>query len=127
MVQSTWRKSTASMVEACARSNRRDDVSVDRSGAGGIRRRLRILRIVDALSAIKLFPQLPLKSVPRVTTHESSTGRRSRPSAIRRPPVEQWLPHRFRSSALRACGAGRLAIGYLGDCRAAVARTVSWV
>jgi hypothetical protein len=46
--QSTWKKSTASMVEAWAHRNRRQDVSVDRSGAGGIRRRLRILRIVDA-------------------------------------------------------------------------------
>jgi hypothetical protein len=36
------------MVEACARRNRRQDVSVDRSGAGGIRRSLRIRRIVDA-------------------------------------------------------------------------------
>src|SRR5215212_1829992 len=36
------------MVEACARRNRRQDVSVARSGAGGIRRSLRILRMVDA-------------------------------------------------------------------------------
>jgi hypothetical protein len=36
------------MVEACIRRNRRQDVSVNRSGAGGIRRSLRILRIVDA-------------------------------------------------------------------------------
>jgi hypothetical protein len=48
IAQSTWKKSTASMVEAWARRNRRHDVSVARSGAGGIRRRLRILRIVDA-------------------------------------------------------------------------------
>ena len=39
--QSTWKKSTASMVEACARRNRRQDVSVARSGAGGIRRSFR--------------------------------------------------------------------------------------
>jgi hypothetical protein len=36
------------MLEACARRNRRQEVSVDRSGAGGIRRSLRILRIVVA-------------------------------------------------------------------------------
>jgi hypothetical protein len=48
IAQSMWKKSTASMVEACARRNRRQEVSVDRSGAGGIRRRLRIRRIVDA-------------------------------------------------------------------------------
>ena len=29
MAQSTWKKSTASMLEACARRNRRQDVSVD--------------------------------------------------------------------------------------------------
>jgi hypothetical protein len=48
IAQSTWRRSTASRVEACARRNRRHDVSLDRSDAGGIRRRLRIRRIVDA-------------------------------------------------------------------------------
>ena len=36
------------MVAACARRNRRQDVSVARSGAGGIRRSLRIRRIVEA-------------------------------------------------------------------------------
>jgi hypothetical protein len=36
IAQSTWKKSTASMVEAWARRNRRQDVSVARSGAGGI-------------------------------------------------------------------------------------------
>jgi hypothetical protein len=36
------------MLQACARRNRRQDVSVARSGAGGVRRSLRILRIVDA-------------------------------------------------------------------------------
>jgi hypothetical protein len=46
--QSTWKKPTASMVEAWALRNPRHDVSVDRSGAGGIRRSLRILRMVDA-------------------------------------------------------------------------------
>jgi hypothetical protein len=35
-------------LHACARRNRRHDVSVDRSGAGGIRRHLRILPMVDA-------------------------------------------------------------------------------
>jgi len=43
-----WKKSTASVLEAWARRKRRQDVSVDRRGAGGIRRRLRILRMVDA-------------------------------------------------------------------------------
>jgi hypothetical protein len=38
----------ASIVAACVRRNRRQEVSVDRSGAGGIRRSLRIRRIVDA-------------------------------------------------------------------------------
>jgi len=50
MAQSTWKKSTASMVVACARRNRLQDVSVARSGAGGIRRSLGIRRIVDALT-----------------------------------------------------------------------------
>jgi hypothetical protein len=34
IAQSTWKKSTAGMVEACARRNRRHDVPVARSGAG---------------------------------------------------------------------------------------------
>jgi hypothetical protein len=34
MAQSTWKKSTASMVEACAHRNCRHDVSVDRSVLG---------------------------------------------------------------------------------------------
>jgi hypothetical protein len=46
--QSTWKKSTASMVEDCARRTCRHVVSVDRDGAGGIRRSWRIVRIVDA-------------------------------------------------------------------------------
>jgi hypothetical protein len=41
MAQSTWKKSTASMVKACALRNRRQLVSVARSGAGGICRSLR--------------------------------------------------------------------------------------
>jgi hypothetical protein len=41
-------ESTASIVATCARRNRRQDVSVARRGAGGIRRSLRIRRIVDA-------------------------------------------------------------------------------
>jgi hypothetical protein len=36
IAQSTWKKSTASMVAAWARRNRRQDMSVARSGAGGI-------------------------------------------------------------------------------------------
>ena len=46
--KSTWKKSTARIVEACVRRNRRHVVSVVRHGAGGMRRRLRILRIVEA-------------------------------------------------------------------------------
>jgi hypothetical protein len=48
IAQSTWKKSTASMLQACARRNRHQLVSVARSGAGGVRRSLRILRTVDA-------------------------------------------------------------------------------
>jgi hypothetical protein len=47
------------MVEACARRNRRHDVSVARSGAGGIRRSFRIMRIVGAL-----WPRCP-RRLPR--------------------------------------------------------------
>jgi hypothetical protein len=46
--QSTWKKSTASMLVAWVRRNCRHVVSVCRSGAGGIRWRLRIRRIVEA-------------------------------------------------------------------------------
>ena len=46
--QSTWTKSTASRVEACVRRNRRQDVSVDRSGVGGIRCRVGIRRLRSA-------------------------------------------------------------------------------
>jgi len=35
IAQSTWKKSTASVVAACVRRNRRQVVSVARSGAGG--------------------------------------------------------------------------------------------
>jgi hypothetical protein len=45
---STWTKSTASRVEACVRRNRRQDVSVDRSGVGGIRCRVGIRRLRSA-------------------------------------------------------------------------------
>jgi hypothetical protein len=40
------------VVEAWARRNSRHDVSVDRSGAGGIRHPLRIRRMVDAPTAM---------------------------------------------------------------------------
>jgi hypothetical protein len=46
--QSTWKKFTAGMVEAWLRRNLRDQVSVARSGAGGIPRSLSTLRIVEA-------------------------------------------------------------------------------
>src|SRR5215207_10474628 len=55
MAQSRWKKSTVSVVEACTRRNRRQDVSVARRVAGGIRRRLRILRIVDAPTELEKF------------------------------------------------------------------------
>lgn len=43
-----WKKSHASIVEACVRRNCRQVVSVFRTGAGGTRARFRIRRIVDA-------------------------------------------------------------------------------
>jgi hypothetical protein len=46
--QSTWKKSTASMVAAWVRRNCRHVVSVCLDGAGDILRSLRILRMVDA-------------------------------------------------------------------------------
>jgi hypothetical protein len=46
--QSTWKKSTASMSLAWVRRNRRQLVSVCRDGAGGMRWRFRIRRIVEA-------------------------------------------------------------------------------
>jgi hypothetical protein len=46
MAQSTWKKSTAGIVEACLRRNRGHVVSLGRDGAGGIARSLRTLRIV---------------------------------------------------------------------------------
>jgi len=48
--QSTWKKSAASIVAACACRNCRQVVSVRRLGAGGIFRALRIRRMVDALT-----------------------------------------------------------------------------
>ena len=49
--QSTWKKSVASVVAACACRNCRQVVSVRRLGAGGIRDALRTRRIVDAPGA----------------------------------------------------------------------------
>jgi predicted NBD/HSP70 family sugar kinase len=46
--QSTWKKSTASMLVAWVRRNCRQLVSVRRIGAGGMRCRFRIRRIVEA-------------------------------------------------------------------------------
>jgi hypothetical protein len=69
--QSTWKKSVASIVAACARRKFRHVVSVRRRGAGGIFSALRTRRIVDALTRwptlssspwILLYPQ-PLFSV----------------------------------------------------------------
>ena len=47
-VESTWKKSTASMLAAWVRRNCRQLLSVRRDGAGGMRWRLRIRRIVEA-------------------------------------------------------------------------------
>jgi hypothetical protein len=49
-VQSTWKKSVARIVVACARRNCRQVASVCRFGAGGIFSALRTRRIVDALT-----------------------------------------------------------------------------
>jgi hypothetical protein len=46
--QSTWKKSHASVVNAWARKNCRQVMSVSRTGAGGIRNLRRTRRIVDA-------------------------------------------------------------------------------
>ena len=48
--QSTWKKSAASIVAACACRNCRHVVSVCRFGAGGIFSALRTRRIVEALT-----------------------------------------------------------------------------
>jgi hypothetical protein len=53
--QSTWKKSTASIVAACACRNCRHVVSVRRFGAGGIFRALSTWRIVEAPT---LWPSL---------------------------------------------------------------------
>jgi hypothetical protein len=57
--QSTWKKSTASMVAACACRNVRQVVSVFRMGTGGIFRTLRIRRMVDALARWPTFSSSP--------------------------------------------------------------------
>jgi hypothetical protein len=66
------------MVAAWARRNRRHDVSVARSGAGGIRRRLRILRIVDAPTRLLLVTP---------NTHERVTQGADVHSSIQAPSV----------------------------------------
>jgi hypothetical protein len=48
--QSTWKKSVASIVAACACRNVRHVVSVWRLGAGGIFSALRTRRMVDELT-----------------------------------------------------------------------------
>jgi hypothetical protein len=50
--QSTWKKSAASIVAACARRKFRHVVSARRLGAGGIFSAFRTRRIVDALTPI---------------------------------------------------------------------------
>jgi hypothetical protein len=57
IAHSTWKKSPAGMVEACARRNGLQEVSVARSGAGDMRLRLRILRIVEAPQAVAELEQ----------------------------------------------------------------------
>jgi hypothetical protein len=57
--QSTWKKSTASIVAAWAYRNFRQVVSVLRCGAGGIFRALRIRRMVDALTRWPSFSSSP--------------------------------------------------------------------
>jgi hypothetical protein len=57
--QSTWKKSAASVVAACACRNFRQVVSVCRLGAGGIFRARRIRRIVDALTRCPILSSSP--------------------------------------------------------------------
>jgi hypothetical protein len=57
--QSTWKKSTASIVAACACRNFRQVVSVRRCGAGGIFTALRIRRMVVALTRWPTFSSSP--------------------------------------------------------------------
>jgi hypothetical protein len=85
--QSTWKKSTANMVVACVRRNRRQLVSVCRDGAGGIRWRFRIRRIVEAPTRwpslsnspwIRMYPQRGFSRAIRTTkaARTSSIGGR---------------------------------------------------
>jgi hypothetical protein len=72
--QSTWKKSTANMLVAWVRRNRRQLVSVCRTGAGGIRWRRRIRRIVELPArlsnspCILRYPQLGFSRAIRSTS-----------------------------------------------------------
>jgi len=75
---STWKKSTASMLVARVRRSCRQLVSVCRTGAGGIRWRLRIGRIVEAPSRwpslsnspwIRTYPQFGLSVAAEQPVH----------------------------------------------------------
>ena len=93
--QSTWKKSAASIVAACARRKFRHVVSARRWGAGGIFRALRTRRIVDALTRwptlssspwILLYPQ-PLFSHSDLMSQHQELG------VLRgRRPTEQYKP-----------------------------------
>ena len=88
--QSTWKKSVASIVAACAYRNCRHVVSVCRFGAGGIFSALRMRRIVDALTRwpslssspwIRWYPQpwFSPASRPMSATMSELTGGRPAP------------------------------------------------
>ena len=73
-MQSTWKKSVARTVAACACRNCRHVASVCRLGAGGIFSALRTRRIVDALTRwpslssspwIRWYPQLRFSAASR--------------------------------------------------------------
>src|SRR5689334_21079779 len=78
--QSTWKMSTASMLVAWVRRNCRQLVSVRRTGAGGMRWRLRMRRIVEAPTR---WPSLS------------------------NSPCSRWYPHPGFSSAMRTTKAVR--------------------
>ena len=86
--KSTWKKSTASMLLACVRRNCRQLVSVCRNGAGGMRRRFRIRRIVEAPTRwpssssapwILMYPQRGFSRAIRTTKAVSTSPIGGRP------------------------------------------------
>jgi hypothetical protein len=66
------------------------------------------------LSAIKLFPQLPLKSVPWATRYESSTGRRSRFTEVGSRRVVRLRSWRPVHGGAAAAASGHLALDFCG-------------